>query len=146
MGNPVIIDAVRTPLGKRHGGLSGVHPGELLGFVQREVLQRAGVDPELVEQVVGGCVSQAGEQSNDMVRRAWLHAGLPRPTGATTIDAQCGSGQQAAHLVNDMIKADTIKVGIACGVESLVTRDRSRGASTCPTSSSARTGSPATAA
>jgi acetyl-CoA C-acetyltransferase len=119
MGIPVIIDAVRTPLGKRHGGLSGVHPGELLGFVQREVVQRAGVDPELVEQVVGGCVSQAGEQSNDMVRRAWLHAGLPWPTGATTIDAQCGSGQQAAHLVNDMIKADTIRVGIACGVESM---------------------------
>jgi acetyl-CoA C-acetyltransferase len=119
MGNPVILDAVRTPLGKRNGGLAGVHPGELLGFVQREVLQRAGVDPELVEQVVGGCVSQAGEQSNDMVRRAWLHAGLPQPTGATTIDAQCGSGQQAAHLVNDMIKADTIKVGIACGVESM---------------------------
>jgi acetyl-CoA C-acetyltransferase len=119
MGNPVIIDAVRTPLGKRNGGLAGVHPGELLGFVQREVLERAGVDPVLVEQVVGGCVSQAGEQSNDMVRRAWLHAGLPQPTGATTIDAQCGSGQQAAHLVNDMIKADTIKVGIACGVESM---------------------------
>ena len=119
MGNPVIIDAVRTPLGKRNGGLAGVHPGELLGLVQREVLDRAGVDPELVEQVVGGCVSQAGEQSNDMVRRAWLHAGLPQPTGATTIDAQCGSGQQAAHLVNDMIRAGTIQVGIACGVESM---------------------------
>jgi acetyl-CoA C-acetyltransferase len=119
MGNPVIIDAVRTPLGKRNGGLAGVHPGELLGFVQGEVLKRSGVDPELVEQVVGGCVTQAGEQSNDMVRRAWLHAGLPQPTGATTIDAQCGSGQQAAHLVNDMIKAGTIGVGIACGVESM---------------------------
>jgi acetyl-CoA C-acetyltransferase len=119
MGNPVIIDAVRTPLGKRNGGLAGVHPGELLGHVQVEVLERAGVDPELVEQVVGGCVSQAGEQSNDMVRRAWLHAGLPQPTGATTIDARCGSGQQSAHLVNDMIRADTIKVGIACGVESM---------------------------
>jgi acetyl-CoA C-acetyltransferase len=119
MGNPVIIDAVRTPLGKRNGGLAGVHPGELLGHVQREVLERAGVDPGSVEQVIGGCVSQAGEQSNDMVRRAWLHAGLPQPTGATTIDAQCGSGQQAAHLINDMIKADTIKVGIACGVESM---------------------------
>jgi acetyl-CoA C-acetyltransferase len=119
MGNPVIIDAVRTPLGKRNGGLAGVHPGELLGHVQVEVLKRAGVDPELVEQVVGGVVSQAGEQSNDMVRRAWLHAGLPQPTGATTIDAQCGSGQQSAHLVNDMIRADTIKVGIACGVESM---------------------------
>ena len=119
MGNPVIIDAVRTPLGKRNGGLAGVHPGELLGFVQREVLKRTGVDPELVEQVVGGCVTQAGEQSNDMVRRAWLHAGLPQPTGATTIDAQCGSGQQSAHLVNDMVKAGTIRVGIACGVESM---------------------------
>ena len=119
MGNPVIIEAVRTPLGKRNGGLSGVHPGELLGFVQREVLARAGVDPTLVEQVVGGCVTQAGEQSNDMVRRAWLHAGLPQCTGATTIDAQCGSGQQAAHLVHDMIKAGTITVGIACGVESM---------------------------
>jgi acetyl-CoA C-acetyltransferase len=119
MGNPVIIDAVRTPLGKRNGGLAGVHPGELLGFVQREVLKRSGVDPELVEQVVGGVVTQAGEQSNDMVRRAWLHAGLPQPAGATTIDAQCGSGQQAAHLVNDMIKAGTISVGIACGVESM---------------------------
>ena len=119
MGNPVIIDAVRTPLGKRGGGLAGVHPGELLGFVQREVLKRSSVDPALVEQVIGGVVSQAGEQSNDMVRRAWLHAGLPQPTGATTIDAQCGSGQQSAHLVNDLIKADTIKVGIACGVESM---------------------------
>jgi len=119
MGNPVIIDAVRTPLGKRNGGLAGVHPGELLGFVQREVLKRSGADPELVEQVIGGVVTQAGEQSNDMVRRAWLHAGLPQPTGATTIDAQCGSGQQAAHLVNDMIKAGTISVGIACGVESM---------------------------
>lgn len=119
MGNPVIIDAVRTPLGKRNGGLAGVHPGELLGFVQREVLRRSGVDPELVEQVIGGVVTQAGEQSNDMVRRAWLHAGLPQPTGATTIDAQCGSGQQAAHLVHDMVKAGTIQVGIACGVESM---------------------------
>ncbi|MBV9830562.1 MAG: steroid 3-ketoacyl-CoA thiolase [Marmoricola sp.] len=119
MGNPVIIDAVRTPLGKRGGGLAGVHPGELLGFVQREVLKRSGVDPALVEQVVGGVVTQAGEQSNDMVRRAWLHAGLPQPTGATTIDAQCGSGQQSAHLVNDLITAGTISVGIACGVESM---------------------------
>ena len=75
--------------------------------------------PTLVEQVVGGCVTQAGEQSNDMVRRAWLHAGLAQHTGGTTIDAQCGSGQQAAHLVNDMIAAGTIDVGIACGVEAM---------------------------
>jgi acetyl-CoA C-acetyltransferase len=119
MGTPVIIDAVRTPLGKRKGWLAGVHPAVLLGFVQQQVLSRAGVDPALVEQVVGGCVTQAGEQSNDMVRRAWLHAGLPQHTGATAVDAQCGSGQQSAHLVHDMIAAGTIDVGIACGVEAM---------------------------
>ena len=119
MGTPVIVDAVRTPLGKRKGWLAGAHPAQLLGFVQREVLSRAGVDPELVEQVVGGCVTQAGEQSNDMVRRAWLHAGLPQHTAGTAIDAQCGSGQQAAHFVNDMVAAGTISVGIACGVEAM---------------------------
>ena len=117
MGNPVIIDAVRTPLGKRKGWLAGLHPSHTLGFVQAEVLRRAGVDPELVEQVVGGIVTQAGEQSNDAVRRAWLHAGLPLHTAGTAIDAQCGSGQQSTHLVNDMVAARTIDVGIACGVE-----------------------------
>jgi acetyl-CoA C-acetyltransferase len=119
MGNPVIVDAVRTPLGKRKGWLAGVHPAVLLGFAQAQVLARAGVDSDLVEQVVGGCVTQAGEQSNDMVRRAWLHAGLAQHTGATAIDAQCGSGQQSAHLVHDMVTAGTIDVGIACGVESM---------------------------
>jgi acetyl-CoA C-acetyltransferase len=119
MGNPVIIDAVRTPLGKRKGWLAGVHPAVLLGLVQQQVISRAGIDPALVEQVVGGCVTQAGEQSNDMVRRAWLHAGLPRHTGATVVDAQCGSGQQSAHLIHDMVAAGTIDVGIACGVEAM---------------------------
>ncbi len=117
MGTPVIVDAVRTPLGKRKGWLAGLHPAQTLGFVQAEVLRRAGVDPALVEQVVGGIVSQAGEQSNDAVRRAWLYAGLPQATGGTALDAQCGSGQQATHLVNDMVAAGTIDVGIACGVE-----------------------------
>jgi acetyl-CoA C-acetyltransferase len=119
MGTPVIVDAVRTPLGKRKGWLAGVHPAVLLGFAQRRVLERSGVDPDLVEQVVGGCVTQAGEQSNDMVRRAWLHAGLPQHTGGTAIDAQCGSGQQSAHLVHDMVAAGTIDVGVACGVEAM---------------------------
>jgi acetyl-CoA C-acetyltransferase len=119
MGTPVIVDAVRTPLGKRKGWLAGVHPAVLLGFAQRQVLERSGLDPDLVEQVVGGCVTQAGEQSNDMVRRAWLHAGLPQHTGGTAIDAQCGSGQQSAHFVHDMVAAGTIDVGIACGVEAM---------------------------
>jgi acetyl-CoA C-acetyltransferase len=119
MGNPVIVDAVRSPLGKRKGWLAGVHPAVLLGSMQAEVIRRAGIDPELVEQVVGGVVTQAGEQSNGMVRRAWLHAGLPQHTAGTVVDAQCGSGQQSAHMVNDMITAGTIDVGIACGVESM---------------------------
>ena len=119
MGTPVIVDAVRTPLGKRRGWLAGVHPAVLVGHAMREVLARPGVDPALVEQVVAGCVTQAGEQSNGMVRRAWLHAGLPQHTGGTMVDAQCGSGQQAAHMVNDMIVAGTIDVGIAAGVEAM---------------------------
>jgi acetyl-CoA C-acetyltransferase len=119
MGNPVIIEAVRTPLGRRRGWLAGVHPAVLLGHAMTQVLQRAGLDPAEVEQVIGGCVTQAGEQSNDMVRRSWLHAGLPQHTGATTIDAQCGSGQQSAHLVHDLVRAGSIEVGIACGVEAM---------------------------
>ena len=119
MGNPVIIDAVRTPLGKRNGWLAGLHPAVLLGLVQAEVIARAGLDANLVEHVVGGCVTQAGEQSNGMVRRAWLHAGLPQHTAGTVVDAQCGSGQAAAHFVHDMIAAGSIDVGIACGVESM---------------------------
>lgn len=119
MGTPVIVEATRTALGKRRGGLAGVHPAELLGAAQVEVLRRAGIDPGLVDQVVGGCVTQAGEQSNNMVRRAWMHAGLPQHTAATVIDAQCASGQQAVHLVDALIKADAIQVGVACGVESM---------------------------
>ncbi|MGH3351234.1 MAG: steroid 3-ketoacyl-CoA thiolase [Nocardioides sp.] len=119
MGTPVIVEAVRSPIGKRKGWLAGLHPGVLLGAAQVEVLKRAGVDPELVDQVIGGCVSQAGEQSNNMVRRAWLHAGLPIHTGSTVIDAQCSSAQQATHLINAMITAGQIKVGIACGIESM---------------------------
>ena len=119
MGNPVIVEAVRTPQGKRRGWLSGVHPAVLLGSAQVEVLRRAGVDPALIEQVVGGCVSQAGEQSNNMVRRAWMHAGLPNATASTVIDAQCSSAQQSVHLINALISSDSIAAGVACGVESM---------------------------
>ena len=119
MGTPVIIDAVRTPLGKRNGWLAGVHPGVLIGHAMAEVLARSGLDSDLVDQVIAGCVTQAGEQSNGMVRRAWLHAGLAQHTGGTMVDAQCGSGQQAAHLVNDLITAGSIDIGIAAGVEAM---------------------------
>jgi acetyl-CoA C-acetyltransferase len=119
VGNPVIVEAVRTPIGKRRGWLSGLHAAELLGSALTAVVERSGVDPELVEQVVGGCVTQAGEQSGDIARRAWLHAGLPQATGATTIDAQCGSGQQSAHLIAALVSAGVIDAGIACGIESM---------------------------
>ena len=119
MGRPVIVEAVRTPLGRRRGWLAGLHAGELLGAALTAALDRSGVDPDLVDQVIGGCVTQAGEQSNDMVRRAWLHAGLPRRAGATTVDAQCGSAQHAAHLVASLIASGAIDTGIACGIESM---------------------------
>jgi acetyl-CoA C-acetyltransferase len=119
VGSAVIVAAVRTPIGKRGGVLSGLHAAEILGRAQSGLLDRAGIDPADVEQVVGGCVTQAGEQSNNVTRTAWLHAGLPYATGCQTVDAQCGSAQQAAHLVAGLIAADAIEVGIACGVEAM---------------------------
>jgi acetyl-CoA C-acetyltransferase len=119
MGSPVIVAAARTPIGRRRGVLSGLHAAEILGVALRGVLDRGGVDPALVEQVIGGCVTQAGEQSNNITRTAWLHAGLPETTGATTVDCQCGSAQQATHLVAGLIAAGAIDVGVACGVEAM---------------------------
>jgi acetyl-CoA C-acetyltransferase len=117
MAEAVIIEAVRTPIGKRNGGLSGIHPAELLGVALQEVVKRSGVDASAVEQVIGGCVSQAGEQALNVTRTAWLNAGLPYETAATTIDSQCGSAQQANHLIAGLIAAGGIETGIACGVE-----------------------------
>ncbi|WIN00431.1 steroid 3-ketoacyl-CoA thiolase [Actinoplanes oblitus] len=119
MGVPVIVEAVRTPIGRRGGLLSGLHPAELLGTAQRALLDRAGLDPAHVEQAIGGCVTQGGEQSNNVTRTAWLHAGLPHTTGCATLDAQCGSAQHACHLVAGLIAADAITTGVACGVESM---------------------------
>jgi acetyl-CoA C-acetyltransferase len=119
MGTPVIVEAARTPIGKRNGWLAGLHAAELLGVAQRGVLDKAEVDPALVEQVVGGCVMQVGEQGNNVTRTAWLHAGLPWQTGAVTIDNQCGSAQQAAGLVAGLIATDAIEIGLACGIESM---------------------------
>jgi acetyl-CoA C-acetyltransferase len=119
MGSPVIVAAARTPIGRRRGVLSGLHAAEILGVALRGVLDRGDVDPALVEQVIGGCVTQAGEQSNNITRTAWLHAGLPETTGATTVDCQCGSAQQATHLVAGLIAAGAIDVGVACGVEAM---------------------------
>ncbi|GAA3433693.1 steroid 3-ketoacyl-CoA thiolase [Kutzneria kofuensis] len=119
MGTPVIVAAARTPIGKRGGWLAGLHAAELLGAAQQAVVERAGIDPALVEQVIGGCVTQAGEQSNNITRTAWLHAGLPQTTGCTTVDCQCGSAQQSTHLIAGLIAVGAIDVGIACGVEAM---------------------------
>ncbi|MEU3767996.1 steroid 3-ketoacyl-CoA thiolase [Amycolatopsis keratiniphila] len=119
MGSPVIVEAVRTPIGKRRGHLAGLHAAEILGAAQRALLERAGVDPALVEQAIGGAVTQAGEQAGNVTRTAWLHAGLPESTGATTIDAQCGSAQQATHLIAGLIATGAIDAGVSCGVEAM---------------------------
>ncbi|MGH9170423.1 MAG: steroid 3-ketoacyl-CoA thiolase [Acidimicrobiales bacterium] len=119
MPNPVIVEAARSPLGKRNGLLAGLHPAELLGAVQSETVKRAGIDPADVGLVVGGCVTQAGEQAANIARNAWLSAGLPFSVGAATVDSQCGSSQQANHFVAGLIAAGAIDVGLACGVESM---------------------------
>ena len=116
--NPVVIvDAVRTPIGRRNGGLSTLHPAKLLGLAQKAIIERNGIDPSIVEQVVGGCVSQIGEQSFNVTRTAWLAAGLPLTTAATTVDTQCGSSQQATSLASSLIGSGVVDVAIACGVE-----------------------------
>ncbi|HEY9332531.1 MAG TPA: steroid 3-ketoacyl-CoA thiolase [Streptomyces sp.] len=119
MTEAVIVEAARTPVGRRCGVLSGLHPAELLGLAQKGLLERAGVAPGTVEQVIGGCVTQAGEQSNNVTRNAWLHAGLPYTTACTSIDCACGSSQQAVHLVASLIASGAIEAGIGCGVESM---------------------------
>ncbi len=119
MGTAVIVEAVRTPIGKRRGALAGLHAAEILGRAQGALLERAALEPAEVEQVAGGCVTQAGEQAGNVTRTAWLHAGLPIHTGCQTLDAQCGSAQQAVHLIAGLIAAGAIDVGIGCGVEAM---------------------------
>ncbi len=119
MGTAVIVAAARTPIGKRGGALAGLHAAEILGAAQAALLERAGLDPAGVEQAAGGCVTQAGEQSSNITRSAWLHAGLPYQTGCFTLDAQCGSAQHAVHLVAGLVAAGAITTGVACGVEAM---------------------------
>ena len=115
----VIVEAVRSPLGRRNGGLATVHPADLLGAVQRATVDRSGIDPSAVGQVVAGCVSQTGEQTFDIGRNAWLGAGLPIGVAATTVDAQCGSSQQATNLAAALIAAGVVDSAMGCGVESM---------------------------
>jgi acetyl-CoA acetyltransferase family protein len=116
----VIIEAARTPIGRGHstkGIFRDVHPNALLGTAYRAVIERAGIEPEQVEDVVAGAVSQVGEQSNNIARNAWLQAGLPVTTPAATVDRQCGSGQQAVSYAAGLIAAGVHDVMIGAGVE-----------------------------
>src|SRR2546428_10176763 len=119
MEQVIVVDAVRAPVGRRNGALSGVHPAVLLGRVLTELLARTGVEGGQVQQVITGCVSQVGEQSYNVGRTAWLAAGLPEQIGVSTVDAQCGSSQQALTLASGLIASGLADVVIASGVESM---------------------------
>src|SRR3954449_12107840 len=119
MREAVIVEAVRTPIGKRKGKLAGWHPTDLLGHALKALLERSGVDAAQIDDVVGGCVTQAGEQSTNVTRNAGVAAGLPWTVPATTVDRQCGSSQQAAHFVAQGVMSGAYDIAIACGVESM---------------------------
>ena len=115
----VIVEAVRTPVGRRNGGLSTIHSVDLLAEPLKAVIARSGIDPLEVGQVVGGCVGQVGMQSFNVTRTAWLTAGLPLQVAATTVDTQCGSSQQATNFASSLVASGVVDVAVACGIEDL---------------------------
>jgi acetyl-CoA acyltransferase len=115
----VIVGGVRTPFGRRAGQLSGWHPVELLSHTLKGLIQQTGVNPAEVDDVIAGCVDQVGEQALNIGRNAWLDAGLPESTPATTVDRQCGSGMQALQFAAQGVIAGGYDLAIACGVESM---------------------------
>jgi acetyl-CoA acyltransferase len=119
MREVVIVEAARSAIGRRNGKLKDIHPVVLGSLVLKEVISRAGIDASIVEDVVFGCVSQVGEQSLNVARNAWLTAGFPVTTPATTVDRQCGSSQQAIHFAANLIQSGVCDVTIAGGVESM---------------------------
>jgi acetyl-CoA acyltransferase len=119
MREALIVGAVRSPIGKKKGTLSTFHPTDLLGMVLKGLLERTGVDPLQVDDVIGGCVTQAGEQGVNVTRNAWIAAGLPWEVPATSVDRQCGSSQQAVHFAAAGVSAGHYDLAIACGVESM---------------------------
>ena len=119
MSDIVIVEAVRSPVGRRGGELSTIHPSDLLSEIQSALIERSGVDPATIGQVVGGCVSQAGEQTANIARTAWLGAGMPLSVAATTVDAQCGSSQQAISLAYGLVASGVVDSAVGCGVESM---------------------------
>ena len=119
MRDAVIVEAVRTPVGKRNGGLASVHPTDLSAYVLQALAERSGIDPVVVDDVIWGCVSQVGEQTYDIARNAVLGAGWPESVPGTTVDRQCGSSQQAVHFAAAGLVAGHYDVVVAGGVESM---------------------------
>ncbi len=119
MAEAVIVEAVRSPVGKRNGGLSGVHPAELSAQVLNGLAERTGIDPGIVDDVIWGCVMQAGEQALDIARTAVLAAGWPESVPGVTVDRQCGSSQQSIHFAAAGVVAGHYDVVVAGGVESM---------------------------
>ena len=117
MRDAVIVEAVRTPTGKRNGGLAGIHSADLSAHVLRALAERSGLDPALVDDVVWGCVSQIGEQTFDLARTAVLSAGWPESVPGTTVDRQCGSSQQAVHFAAAGVISGQYDIAVAGGVE-----------------------------
>jgi len=119
MREAVIVEAVRTPLGKRNGKLKDTHPVDLLAGVLNELVARSGIDPALVDDNITGCVMQVGDQALNIGRNAWLAAGLPETVPSTSIDRQCGSSQQAAHFAAQGVMSGAYDIAIASGVENM---------------------------
>src|ERR1700712_1245063 len=119
MRDAVIVEAVRTPIGKRNGGLSGVHPVDLSAHLLRALVERTGIDPALVDEVIWGCVGQVGEQTFDIARNAVLAAGWPESVPGVTVDRQCGSSQQSVHFAAAGLIAGQYDLVVAGGVESM---------------------------
>ena len=117
MSEVYIVEACRSAIGKRGKGLAGLKPADLLGLVQKAALNRANIAPENIDQVIGGCVSQVGEQTFNIARIAWLSQGLPLEVPSTTVDAQCGSSQQATSMAATMVASGIEDVVMSCGVE-----------------------------
>src|SRR3954469_17666294 len=119
IGEAYLVEAVRTPVGRRGGGLAGIHSADLGAHVLRELVTRSGVDPSAVDDVVFGCVDTIGSQAGDIARTAWLAAGLPEEVPGVTVDRQCGSSQQAVHFAAQAVLSGTADVVLAGGVQNM---------------------------
>src|SRR5499427_10350451 len=119
MNDAYIVDAVRSPVGKRGGALAGIHPADLGAHSIRALIERTGVDPAAVDDVVFGCVDTIGPQAGDIARTCWLVAGYPDDVPGTTVDRQCGSSQQAVHFAAQAVMSGTQDLVVAGGVQSM---------------------------